>query len=191
LVALDVINNWRSSHNFPLNTFHIGLKKRAKIIDPKAITAQRIKRLASIETKLGRYPTMTLSQMQDIGGCRAIVATATDVSKLCESYAGSDLLKAGYRVVGPVPSVREALSFIDEDEVDAALLDYRLNDEDGHQIAEELAAHDILFAFLTGYDPKEIEYCRRHPCLQKPISTEILLRMVDALLEKRESRTSS
>ena len=101
------------------------------------------------------------------------------------------LLKAGYRVVGPAPSVQEALSFIDEDEVDAALLDYRLNDEDCYQIAEELAAHDIPFAFLTGYDPKEIEYCRKHPCLQKPISTEILLRMMDALLENRESRTSS
>lgn len=101
------------------------------------------------------------------------------------------LLKAGYRVVGPAPSVHEALSFIDEDEVDAALLDYRLNDEDSHQIAEELAAHDIPFAFLTAYDPKEIEYCRKHPCLQKPISAEMLLEMVDALLEKRGSRTSS
>ena len=101
------------------------------------------------------------------------------------------LLKAGYRVVGPVPSVREALSFIDEDEVDAALLDYRLNDEDSRQIAEELAAHDIPFAFLTGYDPREIEYCGKYPCLQKPISTEMLLGMVDALLEKRVSRTSS
>jgi DNA-binding response OmpR family regulator len=92
------------------------------------------------------------------------------------------LLKAGYRVVGPVPSVHEAASFIGEDEVDAALLDYRLNDE---------AAHDIPFAFLTGYDPKEIPYCGKHPCLQKPFSPEILLRMVDALLEQRESRASS
>ncbi|MBR0995220.1 hypothetical protein JQ580_31365 [Bradyrhizobium japonicum] len=65
ILALDIINNWRSSHNFPLNTFHIGLKRRAKIIDPRAITAQRIKRLASIEAKLRRFPTMTLSQMQD------------------------------------------------------------------------------------------------------------------------------
>jgi hypothetical protein len=89
--ALDIINNWRSSHNFPLNTFHIGLKRRAKIIDPKAITAQRIKRLASIEAKLHRFPTMTLSQMQDIGGCRAIVSSAQGVARLCESYAESDL----------------------------------------------------------------------------------------------------
>jgi ppGpp synthetase/RelA/SpoT-type nucleotidyltranferase len=89
--ALDIINNWRSSHNFPLNTFHIGLRRRAKIIDPNAITAQRIKRMASIEAKLIRFPTMTLSQMQDIGGCRAILATATEVSKLCESYADSEI----------------------------------------------------------------------------------------------------
>lgn len=91
IAALDIINNWRSSHNFPLNTFHIGLKRRAKIIDPNAITAQRIKRLASISAKLERFPTMTLSQMQDIGGCRAIVSSALGVSKLCESYAESDI----------------------------------------------------------------------------------------------------
>ncbi|MCK1498003.1 RelA/SpoT domain-containing protein [Bradyrhizobium sp. 188] len=89
--ALDIVNNWRSSHNFPLNTFHIGLKKRAKQIDPKAITAQRIKRLASIESKLTRFSTMTLSQMQDIGGCRAIVSTAQQVSRLCEAYDDSGL----------------------------------------------------------------------------------------------------
>ncbi len=101
------------------------------------------------------------------------------------------LLKAGYRAVGPVPSVREALSLIDEDEVDAALLDYRLHDEDSHPIAEKLAARDIPFAFLTGYDPKDIEYCRNHPCLQKPFSSEMLLRMMDTLLEKREPRSRS
>jgi hypothetical protein len=67
--ALDIVNNWRSSHNFPLNTFHVGLKRRAKAVDQTAITAQRIKRMASIELKLSRFPTMTLSQMQDVGGC--------------------------------------------------------------------------------------------------------------------------
>lgn len=98
------------------------------------------------------------------------------------------LLKAGYQVVGPTPSVREALSFIGE--VDAALLDYRLHDGNSCQIAEELTSHDIPFAFLTGYDPEEIEYSRKHPCLQKPISTEMLLKLMRALLEKREPWTS-
>jgi hypothetical protein len=89
--ALDVVNNWRSSHNFPLNTFHIGLKRRAKTIDPGCVTAQRIKRLVSIEAKLERYPTMTLSQMQDIGGCRAIVASCKQVVELAKNYADSDI----------------------------------------------------------------------------------------------------
>lgn len=67
LEALDIVNNWRSAHNFPLNTFHVGLRRRGRQIDSGIITAQRIKRLSSIEHKLDRFPTMTLSQMQDIG----------------------------------------------------------------------------------------------------------------------------
>jgi ppGpp synthetase/RelA/SpoT-type nucleotidyltranferase len=89
--SLEVVNNWRSSHNFPLNTFHVGLKRRARQIDQGSITAQRIKRLTSIENKLRRFPTMTLSQMQDIGGCRAIVSTSSQVDRLCEAYAVSDI----------------------------------------------------------------------------------------------------
>jgi Region found in RelA / SpoT proteins len=89
--ALDVVNNWRSAHNFPLNTFHVGLKRRGRLIDSGIITAQRIKRLSSIEHKLSRFPTMTLSQMQDIGGCRAIMRSAKAVRKLCEAYAASEI----------------------------------------------------------------------------------------------------
>ncbi len=84
--AMEITNNWRSSHSFPLNTFHVGLKRRAAAIDRGAITAQRIKRFSSIEHKLMRFNTMTLSQMQDIGGCRAILSSAANVKRLCESY---------------------------------------------------------------------------------------------------------
>jgi hypothetical protein len=89
--ALDIINNWRSAHNFPLNTFHIGLRRRAQIIDRNCITAQRIKRLSSIELKLKRFETMTLSQMQDIGGCRAILSSVGQVNKLRSAYAESEI----------------------------------------------------------------------------------------------------
>jgi two-component system, chemotaxis family, CheB/CheR fusion protein len=50
--------------------------------------------------------------------------------------------------------------------VSSGRIDYRLHDEDSYQIAEELAAHDIPFAFLTEYDLKDIPYCRKYPCLQ-------------------------
>ena len=79
---LGVINNWRSSHAYPLNTFQVNLRLTARRYDANSLVAQRIKRLSSIGHKLDRFPTMKLSQMQDLGGCRAIlkdVGVARDV----------------------------------------------------------------------------------------------------------------
>ena len=91
LDALNVISNWRACHNFPLNTFQVGLRRYASRIDPNCIVAQRIKRLSSIALKLERFPNMTLSQMQDIAGCRAIIARTTHVRKLVRAYKNSSL----------------------------------------------------------------------------------------------------
>lgn len=73
--ALEVINNWRASHAFPLNTFQVNLRRKGRAIDNDCLVAQRIKRLSSIEHKLSRFQSMKLSQMQDIGGCRAILSS--------------------------------------------------------------------------------------------------------------------
>lgn len=91
LRALDVINNFRSIHGHPLNTFQTTLRIKGRQIDQDVIVAQRVKRMSSIQSKLERYPTMTLSQMQDIGGCRAVVYDVEAVNALVESYLSSDL----------------------------------------------------------------------------------------------------
>lgn len=87
--ALAVINNWRSSHSFPLNTFQVGLRRRARQVDKDVLVAQRIKRLSSIEAKLSRFRTMKLSQMQDIGGCRAVVRNVAQVHELVDLHRAS------------------------------------------------------------------------------------------------------
>jgi len=89
--ALDFVNNWRSSHSFPLNTFTVGLKRRSRSLDPQCIIAQRIKRMSSIEYKLNRFPTMTLSQMQDLGGCRAVMSSVQSVARLAREYRRSEI----------------------------------------------------------------------------------------------------
>lgn len=89
--ALAIINNWRSSHSFPLNTFQVGLRRRARQVDNDVLVAQRIKRLSSIEAKLTRFRTMKLSQMQDIGGCRAVVRDVARVQDLVELHRTSAL----------------------------------------------------------------------------------------------------
>jgi hypothetical protein len=83
---LGVINNWRSSHSFPLQSFKMTLLRRAKKVDHRAIIAQRLKRLSSIAAKLRRFPDMKLSQMQDIGGCRAVVEDIDSVVRLVKVY---------------------------------------------------------------------------------------------------------
>ena len=84
--ALVVLNNWRASHAFPLNTFQTSLRDRARRLDPDAVIAQRLKRLPSILRKLDRFPRMRLSQMQDIGGCRAVVVNVQAVRQLRDAY---------------------------------------------------------------------------------------------------------
>jgi ppGpp synthetase/RelA/SpoT-type nucleotidyltranferase len=83
---LAVINNWRSSHSFPLQSFKMTLLRRAKKVDKHAIVAQRLKRLSSISAKLHRFPDMKLSQMQDIGGCRAVVENIAGLEELVKLY---------------------------------------------------------------------------------------------------------
>ncbi|HTB83481.1 MAG TPA: RelA/SpoT domain-containing protein [Candidatus Sulfotelmatobacter sp.] len=89
--SLAIINNWRACHNFPLNTFQIGLRRRAKQVEHSSLIVQRTKRLSSISLKLQRFPKLKLSEMQDIGGCRAIVHTVAHVEKLVKNYSESQI----------------------------------------------------------------------------------------------------
>lgn len=85
-IVVGVINNWRSAHSFPLNCFQMTLRGRARQVHPRALIAQRLKRLVAIEAKLRRFTSMKLSQMQDIGGCRAILPNVSDVERLVALY---------------------------------------------------------------------------------------------------------
>ena len=87
--ALTVINNWRSSHAFPLNTLQMNLRGKAEQADPEYLVAQRIKRLSSIEGKLRRLNGLKLSKMQDIGGCRAVLPRVGAVERVVSAFKDS------------------------------------------------------------------------------------------------------
>lgn len=93
--ALTILNNWRSSHGYPMNTFQARLRQKAKAIDPNSLVVQRLKRVPSIIKKLKRdqTKTMALSQMQDIAGCRAVLSYIEKVNQLIEIYKKSRGLK--------------------------------------------------------------------------------------------------
>jgi hypothetical protein len=90
-----IVQNWRTSHALPLNVFQAGLRQRAKRVEENVIVAQRLKRFSSLMNKLSRESSMKLSQMQDLGGCRAIMSSVAAVDKLYEMYRGPLLESEG------------------------------------------------------------------------------------------------
>lgn len=87
--SISIIQNYREVHLFPLMLIKNHLSKTTQKISKKAIVARRLKRLPTIIDKLER-PTLDgksgnaikLTRMQDIGGCRAIVANLDQLIKL-------------------------------------------------------------------------------------------------------------
>jgi len=108
--CLSVVNNWRSSHSYPLNTFQVGLRTniRHQMTKPPWLVAQRIKRLPAITLKLKLNKSMHLSQMQDIGGCRAVVPTVRQVNALVDAYKASGLKHELVRVTDYIQSPRSS-----------------------------------------------------------------------------------
>lgn len=83
--TLSVLNNWRSSHAYPLQVIASNLRRN----NPNAIVVQRLKRLDSILNKLKRFPDMDLYRMQDLGGCRVIVSSVEKVYDTVKRYKES------------------------------------------------------------------------------------------------------
>jgi Region found in RelA / SpoT proteins len=99
--ALPIVNNWRLAHAFPLNTFQSTLRRKARQFDVNSLTAQRLKRLGAIRHKLKKHTKkpISLSEMQDIGGCRAVLKTAREVRELLDAYLHGDLK---HKLIGSV-----------------------------------------------------------------------------------------
>lgn len=86
--AIQVIDNWRAAHAYPLHVIYMNLRRMAANRDG-IIVAERLKRLDSILGKLKREENMSLWTMQDLGGCRFIVPTVEDVYKYSEMFEKS------------------------------------------------------------------------------------------------------
>ena len=95
--ALKILDNWRAIHRYPLHIFKKRLKRVSEKMNKEALAVQRLKRLSSILKKLqrkyyGNKPTMKLSQMQDIAGCRVVMPDVKLARKLYkEKYIRGDL----------------------------------------------------------------------------------------------------
>lgn len=89
-----------------------------------------------------------------------------------------DLEKAGALVLGPIPSVTEALDLIEAGPpIDAAVLDTNLDGERVFPVAKRLQARGVPFLFVTGYDISDLPAEWRHITrCEKPVNMELVMR---------------
>jgi ppGpp synthetase/RelA/SpoT-type nucleotidyltranferase len=79
-----IANNWRDSHMYPMQRIRHEVIGQIRRLKQNGKTFARVKRMASIRRKLRNLP-QGLNQIQDLGGCRAILPAMKEAQALINS----------------------------------------------------------------------------------------------------------
>jgi DNA-binding response OmpR family regulator len=80
------------------------------------------------------------------------------------------LEEAGLEVIGPASGVREALSLLEHEGCDAAVLDVNLGNQTSEPIAQELISRGTPFVLVSGYSRTQLPgFFRSAPFIHKPL----------------------
>ncbi len=92
------------------------------------------------------------------------------------------LEQAGFHVIGPAFSVGNALSVLEMQGCDSAVLDVHLGEQTSAPVALALTSRRIPFVALSGYGRDELPVEFRHsPLLTKPADSSHLIRALRSL----------
>jgi two-component SAPR family response regulator len=94
------------------------------------------------------------------------------------------LHQRGCMVLGPVSSVGQALTMLDGEHPEIALLDVNLKGERATPVAVALQARGVPFVLITGYSQAQLSEpeLKNAPRIDKPVSCRALKRAVTAAL---------
>ena len=108
-----------------------------------------------------------------------VVEDEAMVAALIEIVLG----EAGCAVVGPIATVRRALETIERGQVDAALLDVRVNGCQAYPVADALMARGIPLVFVSGFAQKEMPAnYQRCAYVAKPFQPDAILASLDKMI---------
>lgn len=175
--AREVVEAYRSAHVAPMHAAYRGLWSCLATEGFDLDVSRRLKRLPTIEDKLRRLPTMDLSSMQDIGGCRAVLTTQDQVQRVVERFCANSLKRNRQRdkvrdYVGlPRPSGYRAVHIYTRYQGRRIEVQLRTREQDDWaKIVEDLTSK-------TGIDFKSGD---------GPVEVHELLRELSAILSTRE-----
>lgn len=96
----------------------------------------------------------------------------------------SALHRFGAEVIGPVATVDAALAALDEERIEAAVLDINVRGRTSFVVADALLARQTPFVFASGYDKHTIPPSYQHVAhWVKPFDAEELARVLPFLLQ--------
>lgn len=91
----------------------------------------------------------------------------------------------GCESVTPAATVKQALTLIEAQLFDVAMLDMNLNGNQTYAVADALAARGVPFVFSTGYSGHDIrDGYRDRPVLKKPFREDELGNVLTRLLRR-------
>lgn len=106
-----------------------------------------------------------------------------------EYFLADDLEKGferiGIRIVGPVPSLAQAMELVRETPIDMAVLDIQLDGDQVYDVADTLLEREVPVLFVTGYDRSDVP--RRYadvPMCQKPAGADEVIAALGRILAK-------
>lgn len=92
----------------------------------------------------------------------------------------------GCKVVGPAARIEEALTLLDNERVQAAILDINIAGQTVFPVADRLAELGIPFVFTTGYGTAGlVDKHRSRTVLQKPYQLESLRAALEVCVHAR------
>lgn len=80
--AIQVVTDFRSAHAYPMQKVRYGLRSMVRTEGVTELISQRLKRVPRIVRKLHRMGNSRLSSLEDIGGCRAVLADGNELERL-------------------------------------------------------------------------------------------------------------
>lgn len=92
------------------------------------------------------------------------------------------LRSLGFEVLGPAPSLESGLRLAETDDLDAAVLDVRLDQgQKVFPVARMLQQRSIPFSFMTGYTDPDLDGFEA-PVIRKPLETDSVAAIIERLV---------
>ncbi len=157
-MTLDAFRTRWSTGKQPLASVNMSLRSMSRTAGVNAVVAQRLKRRHRIVDKLDRLATMRLSQMQDIGGCRAVVRDRVQLAVLrrhIERVWGSTIVHTADYVESPRDSGYRAVHLVVRRH--GSLVEVQLRTEQQHRWAASIEAAEYRLGAWLREAPGGVE----------------------------------